>query len=102
MGQLECGPQIAKQRQSASQVSPDFEAFVSLAGLIDVEAEKKRLAKQREEKLKHLQGTRAKLANSNFVEKAPADVVQQQRDMVVDLQSQIQAIEDNLRDLQEG
>jgi valyl-tRNA synthetase len=102
VGQLTCGPLTAKPRQSATQVSPDFEAFVSLAGLIDVEAEKKRLAKQLEEKLKHLQATRAKLSNSNFVERAPADVVQQQRDLVADLQGQIQAIEDNLRDLQEG
>jgi valyl-tRNA synthetase len=75
---------------------------VSLEGLIDVDAEKKRLEKQREDKLKHLQATRAKLANSNFVDRAPADVVQQQRDLVTDLQDQIKAIEDNLRDLAEG
>jgi valyl-tRNA synthetase len=99
---LECGPETAKPRQSATQVTADFEAYVSLAGLIDVEAEKKRLGKQREEKLKHLQAARSKLSNSNFVEKAPAEVVQQQRELVADLQSQLQAIEENLRDLQEG
>ena len=76
--------------------------IVSLAGLIDVDAEIKRLEKQLAEKLKHLQAARGKLSNSNFVDKAPAEVVQQQRDLVEDLQKQVQAIEENLRDLREG
>jgi valyl-tRNA synthetase len=102
VGRLECGPDTAKPRQSATHVDPDFEVFVSLAGLIDVEVEKKRLGKKREETLKRLQATRAKLANSNFVEKASPEVVQQERDKEAELQGQIRAIEENLRDLQEG
>jgi valyl-tRNA synthetase len=102
VGRLESGPEVARPRQAAAHVSPEFECFVSLAGLIDVGAEKKRLDKQREEKTKHLQAALAKLSNRNFVDKAPAEVVQQQRDLVADLQAQIQAIEDNLRELKEG
>ena len=49
-----------------------------------------------------MQAARGKLGNSNFVDKAPAEVVQQQRDLVEDLQKQVQAIEENLRDLREG
>jgi valyl-tRNA synthetase len=96
---LECGPDTAKPRQSATHVTPDFEVYTSLAGLIDVDAEKKRLDKQRDETLKRLQAARAKLGNSSFVERAPPDVVQQQRDLVADLQGQVQTIEENLRDL---
>jgi valyl-tRNA synthetase len=102
VSRLECGPEVARPRQAAAHVSPEFTVFVSLSGLIDVAAERKRLDKQREEKVRHLQAARGKLSNSNFVDKAPAEVVQQQRDLVADLQAQIQAIEDNLRDLQEG
>jgi valyl-tRNA synthetase len=102
VGKLECGPDTARPRQSATQVNPEFEAYVSLAGLIDVTAEVKRLEKQKEEKLRHLQGARAKLGNSNFVDKAPAEVVQQQRDLVADLQAQLRAIEENLHDLRQG
>ena len=65
-------------------------------------AETKRLEKQMAEKLKHLQAARGKLGNANFVDKAPAEVVQQQRDLVTDLQKQAQAIEENLRELREG
>jgi valyl-tRNA synthetase len=101
VGRLECGPGTAKPKQSATHVHPDFEAYVSLAGLIDVAAEAARLEKQHAEKVRHLHGARAKLDNAGFVERAPAEVVQQQRDLVAELQCQIKAIEDNLRELRQ-
>jgi valyl-tRNA synthetase len=102
VGKLECGPDTTKPPQAATHVHAEFESYVSLAGLIDAAAEVKRLQKQLADKLKHLQVARAKLENANFVGKAPADIVQQQRDLVADLQIQVQAIEDNLRELQQG
>jgi valyl-tRNA synthetase len=102
VGRLESGPDTVKPKQSATCVSAEFEAYVSLVGLIDVKSELARLEKQKAEKLRVLQGARAKLANSNFVDRAPADVVQQEKDRVNDLQAQIQVIEENLRDLQQG
>ena len=46
VGKLESGPDVAKPKQAASQVTPEFEAYVSLVGLIDPAAEIKRLEKQ--------------------------------------------------------
>ncbi len=102
VGRLECGPATAKPKQSATHVHQEFASFVSLAGLINVGKETARLEKEKAEKLKHLQAARGKLGNSNFVDKAPAEVVQQQRELVDDLQRQVQAIDENLRDLREG
>jgi valyl-tRNA synthetase len=102
VGRLECGPDVRKPRQAATQVAPEFEAWVSLEGLIDVAAEVKRLETEKAKKVKHLQGARAKLENANFVDKAPPEVVQQQRDLVADLQSQIQAMEASLAELRQG
>jgi valyl-tRNA synthetase len=99
---LECGPEVRKPPQPATFVHPEFEAYVSLAGLIDVAEEDKRLEKQLAEKKKHLQSAQAKLANENFKSKAPPEVVQQQIDLVADLQKQIQVIEENLRELRQG
>lgn len=96
------GPDTQKPSKSASHVHADFEAYVSLLGLIDVPAEIKRLEKQLVEKRKHLQSTEAKLKNPSFVDKAPADVVQQQRDLVNETENQIRTMEENLRDLQSG
>jgi valyl-tRNA synthetase len=102
VGKFECGPDIIKPPQAASQVHPEFETYVSLRGLIDVAGEIKRLDKQLAEKRKHLQGAQAKLGNLSFVGKAPAEVVQQQHDLVTDLDNQIKAIEESLRDLRQA
>jgi valyl-tRNA synthetase len=100
VGKLACGVEVQKPPQAASHVTPDFEAYVSLAGLIDVAAELKRLDKQLAEKKKFLDSLRAKLENPNFVNKAPADVVQQQREQVADLQKQIDVLESSRRELE--
>jgi valyl-tRNA synthetase len=101
VSRLECGQSVRKPPQSATHVHPDFEAYVSLRGLIDPSAETKRLEKQLSEKKKHLQATQSKLGNPNFVGKAPPDVVQQQHDQVADLEKQIQVIEAYLRELRQ-
>jgi valyl-tRNA synthetase len=99
VGTLACGPSAAKPPQSAATVHADFEAYVDLRGLIDVPAEIKRLEKQQAEKEKQLQGVRGKLANANFLKNAPEDVVAQQRGLEYDLLQQVEAIQENLRQL---
>jgi valyl-tRNA synthetase len=102
VARLECRPSLRKPPQSATHVHSEFEAYVSLRGLIDPAAETRRLEKQLAEKQKHLQSAQAKLENTHFVDKAPADVVQQQRDLVAELEKQIQVIEANLHELRQG
>jgi valyl-tRNA synthetase len=96
---LTAGPNTAKPKQAGGLVAAEFEAYVSLAGLIDVAAEIKRLEKQLEAKRKSLEGTKAKLANEKFVSSAPPEVVQQQRDAASDIEKQIATMEENLKDL---
>ena len=100
IGKLESGPDVTKPPQPASHVTPEFEVYVSLKGLIDPAAETKRLDKQLADKKKQLQGAQAKLENANFVKNAPPEIVQQQRESIADLQKQIAAIEGNIKDLQ--
>jgi valyl-tRNA synthetase len=56
------------------------QAQVELAGLIDVDAEVARIDKELDKARGDLRGVEGKLGNSAFVDKAPAEVVQQQRD----------------------
>jgi valyl-tRNA synthetase len=102
VGKLEAGPDTVKPPQAATQVHPDFEAYVSLVGLIDVAAETARLGKERERLEKLLAAAKAKLENPGFLNKASAEVVQEQRERVADLEKQVKAIEENLGDLQQG
>ena len=99
VGVLECGPAVAKPKQAASQVTLEFEVYVSLAGLIDPAVELKRLEKQLLDKKKQLDGTTAKLSNEGFIARAPAEVVAEQRELVVDLAKQIASIEETIREL---
>jgi valyl-tRNA synthetase len=101
LGRFECGPQQQKPPQSASHVEPDFEAYVLLRGIIDVDEEIKRLEKQLAEKKKHLLSVQSKLDNPNFSGKAPAEVVQQQRDLLIDLQNQIKLLDNSLQELRQ-
>ena len=67
IAKLTAGPTTAKPKQGGGIVRPEFEAYVTLEGLIDVAAEIKRLEKQIGEKRKALDGVKAKLANEKFV-----------------------------------
>lgn len=102
VGTLEIGPDTAKPPQAVSHVTADFELYVSLAGLINMEAEVERLKKQIAEKHKSLEGTLAKLNNAGFVAKAKPEVVAQQREQVAELQKQIASLEANLASLAGG
>jgi valyl-tRNA synthetase len=53
------GANTAKPKQAGAVVRPEFEAYVSLEGLIDVGAEIKRLEKQIADKRRSLDGTKA-------------------------------------------
>jgi valyl-tRNA synthetase len=101
IGQLQSGPDVTKPAQAASHVTPEFEVYLSLRGLIDPAAETKRLEKQLADKRKQLAIAQAKLENANFVKNAPPEIVEQQRALIADLQKQIAAIEQNIKDLQQ-
>jgi valyl-tRNA synthetase len=96
---LTAGPDAPKPKQPGSIVRPEFVAYVSLAGHIDLPTEIKRIEKQIADKQKSRDGTKAKLSNEKFVSSAPPEVVQQQRDTLADLEKQIATLEENLRDL---
>jgi valyl-tRNA synthetase len=100
VGKLEAGPDVGKPAQGVGNLTPDFEVYVSLKGLIDPVAEINRLEKQLAEKQKFLQGLLAKLSNESFVKNAPVEVVQQQREKVAEVQQQIATIAENLKELQ--
>jgi valyl-tRNA synthetase len=97
-----CGPTVTKPKQSGSIVRPDFEAYVPLAGLIDNAAESKKLEKEIAQKQKLMDTTVAKLSNENFVKGAPPEVVEQQRNSVKELETQLKTLRANLAELSES
>lgn len=73
LGEGEQGP------ASASAVVGDLTVLIPMAGLIDKEAEMARLDKAIEKLNKEANKTRGKLANDNFVSKAPHAVIEKEQ-----------------------
>jgi valyl-tRNA synthetase len=82
------GPDVEAPTLFASVTSPGIEVFVDLAGLIDVEAETKRALKELERLESLIASKRKKLANENFLNRAPEAVVAKERDSLRDLEEQ--------------
>lgn len=99
LGELTVSPSVQRPPLSASAIDSDFEAFVLLEGIIDPAAERQRLLKQRQDKEKSAAGIRSKLGNESFVSRAPAEVVEQQRATLAELEEQVNAIDQNLASL---
>ena len=97
LDQLQPSPDAAKPNDAAVVLLDDLEIYVY--GVIDVEAERKRLVEQRTELANHIERTLNKLNNEAFVTRAKPEVVQRERDRLTQLQEQLQNVDKNLKDL---
>ena len=90
---VEFGPEAAAPALSAGATMSNIEVFVDLAGLIDVEVEIARKRKEAEKLVGFITAKEKKLSNAGFVDRAPAEVVQKERESLDDLKAQLAAIE---------
>lgn len=70
---------------SATHLVGDMQVLVPMSGLIDKEAELSRLSKEIDRRQTDIARGKARIANPNFVEKAPSEIVQKEKDKVVEL-----------------
>ncbi len=87
------GPQVTAPPTSASDVIPGAEIFVDLAEHVDVEAEIARKTKELEKLAGAIAGKERQLSNANFVDRAPAEVIEKERAALAQLQEQKAAAE---------
>ena len=76
---LRIGINIDRPTQASTQVAGDIEVLLPLAGLIDVAEEEARLTKEIDKIKKDVDFFMKKLANKNFVDNAPAKVLEKDR-----------------------
>ena len=79
-------------------VTPLGTFFLDLSAGVDIESERKRLTKESESLEKIIKGIEAKLGNSSFVDKAPAQVVEEAKQLA-DNQSKLQETQEALQAL---
>ena len=89
----------AKPKLASSAVVGSTEIFVPLEGLIDVAAEKTRLEKEIERLSGLIQSIQAKLANASFVERAPKNVVEKEKEKLANFNSNVEKLKKSLEHL---
>ena len=72
-----------------------------LAGLVNLQEESKRLEKEIAKVVNDLAGIQRKLGDANFVERAPEEVVEEQRDRAVQLEEKQQSLAKNMERLRQ-
>ena len=97
---LTLADEIEKPSQSATAVVRKMELFVPLKGLIDLDQEIERLSKRMNELSGHLKNTEKKLANKNFVDRAPENVVKHENQKLKDMTTEFNLVKANLDMLQ--
>ncbi len=96
---VQIGQGQAKPKASAAVVVGASEVFVPLAGMIDLSVERDRLEKEISQKAGFLAGVQKKLSNEQFTGRAPADVVEKERQKAADAQAEIERLRANLADI---
>jgi valyl-tRNA synthetase len=100
MGRLESldvAPDMKKPAAAAALAVGDIEIY--LTGVIDPEKERRRLESRRKKLLDDVGKTEARLGNKGFVQRAPADVVEKEKQKLKDLTTQIEIIDAHLKAL---
>jgi valyl-tRNA synthetase len=96
---MEYGREMTKPDGSASAVGNGYEVYLPLEGLIDLEREKNRLAKEQEKIKAEIDRSRKKLENSNFIGRAPDAVVRKERERLEQFEENSRRIDSLIKSL---
>ncbi len=91
------GVDIPKPAKAAVSVVDGMSFYMH--DIIDIEAERARLEKEKQEAVKAKKAVEAKLANENFVTKAKPEVVAQARERLSELTEQLETVKKHLSEL---
>ena len=90
---------IEKPDSSLVAVVEDVQIFLPLSGLVDLEAEKKKLKKQKEKLEKELLIIQNKLKNEKFISNAKPEVIEKERDKENEVSTKLTTINEVIQGL---
>ena len=93
------GIDIEKPESSLVSVVEDVQIYLPLKGIIDVEAEKNKLLKQKEKLEKELSIIKNKLGNENFIKNAKPDVINKEKEKETEVSTKLKTIIAVIKDL---
>lgn len=93
---LEAGPSVTKEKGDAATPIGDIEVVVPLRGVVDFDAERERLERERGKVQSDLASVNAKLANESFVTRAKPEVVEREREKQNRLETELAKLEESI------
>ena len=97
---IEYGKDMEKPAQSGFRVTGNSEVYMILKGLLDIEAEVKKLQAQLDKVAVELEKMNAKLSNEKFTSKAPAHILERDRRIQKEYQDKFDKLSENIKELQ--
>jgi valyl-tRNA synthetase len=98
---LKCSPDIIRPNTAATAIVRDLEIYIPLEKVLNFKEESERLKKELKKINRDLEFLHKKLANEDFIGKAPADVVKKDKDRSLELNHKKEKIEDVLKTVNE-
>lgn len=98
--QIEAATDLVRPKPSVAAVVRDVEIYLPLTGLVDVDKERAKLQKQADKLAGELKAVEGKLGNPNFVEHAPAEVVEKERAKREDVKTRLDKTAELLNDME--
>ncbi|MCX7723704.1 MAG: valine--tRNA ligase [Thermodesulfovibrio sp.] len=92
---------ISRAKGSALSVKKNFEIYIPIKGLIDIEQEKKRLLKELQKVEQDIGFLNKKLMNEDFIRNAPKEVVKKDKEKYEELLIKHDKIKENLSIIEE-
>jgi valyl-tRNA synthetase len=96
VGQMDIVSQLSGNKLAARAVARGLAIEVPLEGLIDVDAERARLKKEMEKVRREIESLERKLSNASFVDRAPKEVVEENRRRLTEYQDQAAKLSEGL------
>ncbi|MDR1832420.1 MAG: valine--tRNA ligase [Fusobacteriaceae bacterium] len=97
IGELTYGADIQKPAQSGFRVAKNSEVYMELAGLLNTEAEVKKLEAEAAKVQKELEKINVKLADERYLAKAPAQILERDRRIQKECQDKLDKIHENMK-----
>ena len=97
---IEVVDNLGRPKASSLAVFGDCQICVPLEGLVDIEAEKKKVMSKIGELEKYANSIEVKLRNRNFVAKAPKEVVGKEKEKLAEAKASLEKSKENLKRLE--
>ena len=97
---LDISDRLTRPKASSVSISGDCEICVPLEGLVDLESEKRKMMLKIGELSKYTGSIESKLRNKNFTDRAPREVVDNEKNKLAEANISLEKLKENLKRLE--